>query len=114
MSAASDANSKDSRFVAASRPPRARKSRTRPLTKRRRILRVVLWSLLVALLCALGIGGWALNRYVIDHVEIGDVKSYESSVNADTSLAPLATFSVDIDATELPQIPDTVAQPRSK
>ena len=55
-----------------------------------------------------------MNRYVIDHVEIGDVKSYESSVNADTSLAPLATFSVDIDATELPQIPDTVAQPRSK
>lgn len=60
--------------------------------RRRRGLRVALWTLLAVVLAALGAGGWALNRYVIDHVEIGDVRSYESSVQAGTTDAPIATF----------------------
>jgi hypothetical protein len=73
----------------------------RPRTKRRQALRITLWTLLVALVAALGVGGWALNRFVIDHVEISDVSSYESSVKADISEVPLATFAVP--ATDLPQ-----------
>ena len=74
--------------------------------KRRPAVRVALWTLLVVVLTALGVGGWALNRYVIDHVKISDVNSYESSVNADSSEAPIATFSV-VPSTELPQAPET-------
>jgi exopolysaccharide biosynthesis protein len=40
-----------------------------------------------------GIAGWALNRYVIDHVKISDVKAYESKVAA-TSTVPVATTNV--------------------
>ena len=36
----------------------------------------------MVLVAAGGIGGWALNRYVIDHVEIGDVAAYEAQFNA--------------------------------
>ena len=48
--------------------------------------------MLVVLLIAIGVGGWALNRFVIDHVEIGDVRVYESEINAGTTEPPLQTF----------------------
>ena len=84
------------RFVRTSRPRRL----TRPVRRRRRrALRIALWTFLAVVLCAALVAGWALNRYVIDHVEIGDVRDYEQRVNAGSSEAPLATFSV----------PDTVA-----
>jgi exopolysaccharide biosynthesis protein len=33
-----------------------------------------------------GIAGWALNRYVVDHVKISDVRSYEAKVAATSSV----------------------------
>jgi hypothetical protein len=58
----------------------------------RQALRVALWSVFSLLILAAAVGGWALNRYVIDHVEISDVNSYESSVSGESTDGPLATF----------------------
>jgi exopolysaccharide biosynthesis protein len=55
--------------------------------KRRKGLRRTLTIGAVLVLVIAGIAGWALNRYVIDHVKISDVKAYESKVAA-TSTAP--------------------------
>lgn len=110
MSTPSETVVESSRQALASRPRRRDRSNR---TKRPPVVRVALWTLLAVVLTALGIGGWALNRFVIDHVEISDVNSYESSVNADTSEAPIATFSV-VPTTELPQAPRTRATSRSR
>jgi hypothetical protein len=78
------------RVVSQDRPPSRRRGRWRP----RRAVRIALWSLLAVLVLTVAVGGWALNRYVIDHVEIGDVRTYEQQVKVDTTEPPLATFSV--------------------
>ena len=51
-------------------------------TTRRRIRRIVIASVLAITLVAGGTSAWALNRFVIDHVEISDVTAYEASVAA--------------------------------
>lgn len=51
----------------------------------RRVKRTLV-SLLLGLLSATVIGGgWALNRFVIDHVEIADVRAYEAAASASAS-----------------------------
>lgn len=48
--------------------------------RRRKILRRIAAGTAVVLLAAGGVAAWALNEYVIDHVEISDVAAYEASV----------------------------------
>jgi exopolysaccharide biosynthesis protein len=74
-----------------SRTPRSRTPRSRPPRPprpRRRVRRALVASAL-ALVLALGGGtAWALDRFVVDHVEIADVQAYEaeqSGTSADAS-----------------------------
>jgi hypothetical protein len=78
---------------------------------KRRATRIVLWVVLAFAVVAVVVGGWALNRYVIDHVEISDVSSYESQVERDTPTVPLATFPPDNPATTEPSPPSTDPSP---
>jgi len=55
---------------------------TPPRPKRRRTKRVVLSAVAVAVLAAGSGGYWALDRFVIDHVRITDVRAYEASVSS--------------------------------
>ena len=55
--------------------------------KQRRGIKRALVMLGVVVAVGLGTAGWALNRYVIDHVKIADVAAYEAKVSA-TSQAP--------------------------
>ncbi|WP_263120741.1 phosphodiester glycosidase family protein [Cellulomonas sp. RIT-PI-Y] len=52
---------------------------TRQTRPRRRVRRAVLASALAVTLSLGGTAAWALNRYVIEHVEIGDVDAYEAA-----------------------------------
>jgi exopolysaccharide biosynthesis protein len=54
---------------------------------KRRWLRILLSSLAVVLLVAAAAAWWALDRFVIDHVEIADVAAYEASVIGDSGSA---------------------------
>ncbi len=58
-----------------------------PAPRRRKVVRIVLAAVLAVLLVAGGVACWALDRYVIDHVEIADVAAYEASVLASSSAA---------------------------
>lgn len=58
----------------AARPPR-----------RRRLRRSLLVSTLVLLLAVGGGSAWALDRFVVDHVEIADVQAYEAAQNGTTT-----------------------------
>ena len=49
--------------------------------RRRRLRRSLLVSTLVLLLAVGGGSAWALDRFVIDHVEIADVEAYEAAQN---------------------------------
>ncbi|MCW6010075.1 phosphodiester glycosidase family protein [Micromonospora sp. CPCC 205371] len=46
---------------------------------KRRIRRAVVATATAVLLCTGGGTAWALNRYVVDHVEISDVRAYEAA-----------------------------------
>lgn len=48
-------------------------------------------GLAVLVLLVGGVAAWAVNRYIIDHVKIGDVAAYEAAVNASTTTVPGAT-----------------------
>ncbi len=50
--------------------------------KKRRVRRIIVASVLAVTVVAGGTSAWALNRFVIDHVEIADVSAYEASVAA--------------------------------
>jgi hypothetical protein len=52
--------------------------------------------LLGGLLTAGGITWWALDRFVVDHVEIEDVNIYERNRTTDT--APLVTFAPTLES----------------
>jgi len=74
-------------------PPRAR----RPSRRRR----LVIWSLAVltvVVAVAGGIAYWALDRYVIDHVEIDDVAAYEQA-ESDERATEAAATSESVDTT---------------
>ena len=76
---------------ALSAKPERRRSGQTGEPRRSRFGRFLLWSILVLLLGAVGVAGWALDRYVIDHVEINDVHTYESNVKGEND-EPLTTF----------------------
>jgi exopolysaccharide biosynthesis protein len=58
--------------------------------KPRRALRRVLLSIGAVFALILGIAGWALNRYVIDHVKIADVAAYEAKLAATSTIPTTA------------------------
>ena len=64
-------------------------------TSRRRLLRYGLSGLASVVLVAGGAGYWALDEYVIDHVEVADVDAYEAEVGTRVDVADTA---VDADA----------------
>ena len=57
----------------------------------RKIVKRVLIGLSVIVLIAGGITAWALNRYIIDHVQIANVSAYEAAVRASTTTIAGAT-----------------------
>lgn len=59
--------------------------------RKRRWLRRLLATLAVLVLVAGAIAYWALDRYVIDHVEIGDVQAYEAQMATAEAQAPATT-----------------------
>jgi exopolysaccharide biosynthesis protein len=66
---------------------------TTPRTRFRRILRGVLAGVGVLVLVAGVVAAWAVNRYIIDHVEIGDVAAYEAQFHASTTSSARAATS---------------------
>jgi exopolysaccharide biosynthesis protein len=56
---------------------------TRP--RWRKVVKRVLIGLSVIVLIVAGIAAWAVNRYIVDHVQIADVAAYEASVHASTT-----------------------------
>jgi exopolysaccharide biosynthesis protein len=62
-----------------------------PRTRRRRIVRAVLIGVGVVVLFVGGVAAWAVNRYLIEHVEISDVAAYEAAANATTTTAAATT-----------------------
>ena len=59
--------------------------------KKRKVLRLVLSVVGVLVVVFGAVAYWALDRYVIDHVEIEDVAAYELSVSSDYALAAADT-----------------------
>jgi exopolysaccharide biosynthesis protein len=75
---------------------------TRP--RRSRLRRGVLVSVLVLTLSLGGATAWALDRYVIEHVEISDVDAYEAAQSGTTSTSDASD---DEDATSEATVTDT-------
>jgi exopolysaccharide biosynthesis protein len=75
---------------------------TRP--RRSRLRRSVLVSVLVLTLSLGGATAWALDRYVIEHVEISDVDAYEAAQSGTTSTSDASD---DEDATSEATVTDT-------
>jgi len=61
---------------------------------KRRWLRILLSSLAIVLVVAAAAAWWALDRFVIDHVEIADVAAYEAAAIGDS-----ASAAPEVDAT---------------
>jgi exopolysaccharide biosynthesis protein len=61
-----------------------------PPRARRRWLRRAVVATGCVVVVALSIVGWALNRYVIDHVKIADVAAHEAQVAANSTVGPSA------------------------
>src|SRR6185436_18114568 len=79
------------------------KPATKPVRPRwRKILKRILIALSVIVLFVGGIAAWAVNRYLIEHVQIADVSTYEATVRASTTTIPGAV------ATTAPPAPPTV------
>ena len=58
-----------------------------PATRRRRRWRAALVTALAVLLPLGGATAWALDRFVVEHVEIADVSAYEATQGLDASVA---------------------------
>lgn len=81
-------------------PPSPTPSERPPVRRRRRIVRRVLAGTGVLALAAGGVGYWALDEYVVDHVEIADVVAYEAEQQATTTTsAAMSTAAVSTAAT---------------
>ncbi|WP_454729423.1 phosphodiester glycosidase family protein [Cellulosimicrobium protaetiae] len=65
--------------------PAPRASSEPPVTRRRRRWRAALVTALAVLLPLGGATAWALDRFVVEHVEIADVSAYEASRSLDAS-----------------------------
>lgn len=79
---------------------------TTPTRRRthRRALRIILSALAAVLLVAGATTYWALNRYVIDHVQIANVQAYESQQLASSTAAATSTGSAGSAASVTPVI----------
>src|SRR5690349_16994819 len=76
--------------------------------KRRRLRRAVIASTLAVTLTVGGGTAWALDRFVIDHVEIADVAAYEASQTAATASSSAdATTSAAADDASAAVVTDT-------
>jgi exopolysaccharide biosynthesis protein len=67
-----------------------------PPPKRRRVKRIVLAAVAVVVLAAGGGAYWALDRFVIDHVQISDVRAYEASVSSSATTAAASSGTTTI------------------
>lgn len=65
-----------------------------PSKRRRRWLKPVVGGVAAVLLICGGGAYWALNRYVIDHVQIADVRAYEAQMSAEQSARGSAAPSI--------------------
>ncbi|MBX3314064.1 MAG: phosphodiester glycosidase family protein [Actinobacteria bacterium] len=86
----------------------AGRRRTRPRSKKRRVVRIALYVLAVVLLLAGGIGYWALDEYIIDHVEIADVDAYEAETGTRVEAAEV-TADPDAEVTATTYTSDTTS-----
>jgi exopolysaccharide biosynthesis protein len=81
--------------------------------RRTRVRRAIVGSVLAVTLVAGGTSAWALDRFVIEHVEISDVAAYEARVaaastsTASTSATSTSTGSGTTDADADPVLTDT-------
>jgi exopolysaccharide biosynthesis protein len=81
-----------------------------PPKKRRRAKKAIITGALVVTLAAGGTTAWALDRFVIDHVAISDVRAYQAGVAADSTTTGTATTGASADAattTAAPVVTDT-------
>lgn len=68
-----------------------------------RLKKQILVGVTLVFFLAAGASGWALNRFVVDHVEIADVAAYEAQVAQETSspeASPSATTTASKEAAE--------------
>ena len=68
--------------------------------KKRRVRRAIIASALALTITAGGGTAWALDRFVIDHVEIADVSAYEAGVTGSTTSTTSGTSSSTGSATD--------------
>jgi len=68
--------------------------------KKRRVRRAIIASALALTVTAGGGTAWALDRFVIDHVEIADVSAYEAGVTGSTTSTTSGTSSSTGSATD--------------
>ena len=68
--------------------------------KKRRVRRAIIASALALTVTAGGGTAWALDRFVIDHVEIADVSAYEAGVTGSTTSTSSGTSSSTGSATD--------------
>ncbi len=62
-----------------------------PRPRKRRIRRAVIAGTTALTLAAGGGSAWALDRFVVDHVEISDVAAYEAAQSTGTDPSSLST-----------------------
>lgn len=76
-------------------------------SRRRPTVRWVVRGLAAILLVAAGAAYWALDTYVLDHVEVADVAAFESEVLAESPIAEAIASTPDIDPTSATITDDT-------
>ncbi|HZJ40400.1 MAG TPA: phosphodiester glycosidase family protein [Demequina sp.] len=69
-----------------------------------RVRNTILAAVIAVVLTIAAIAGWALNRYVFDHVEIANASSYETSLAAECSSEGSSVVSVATQSTNEPAI----------
>jgi exopolysaccharide biosynthesis protein len=70
-----------------------------PTRRRRRVKRIVLGTVTAVVLTAGGVTAWALDRFVVDHVEISDVAAYEAAASAAAAATSVGTSTAASTAT---------------
>lgn len=86
---------------------------------KRRVRIILLSTLAVVAVAGIGTSIWALNRFVIDHVVISDVRAYEASASAAASAHPSPTATATATPTQSPTAspsatPSASASPTAK
>jgi exopolysaccharide biosynthesis protein len=81
-------------------------ARSTSTPKKRRIRRAVIAGSLAATLSVGGTAAWALDRFVIQHVEISDVSAYAASQDSGTTAEPAGATSTTATGTDAPVVTD--------